>query len=198
MLQFDTETIVRGYAKGFFLMDDGQGHLNWYETPEQRTLIPLDDRFRYPRSLRRVLNRQQFHVRINSAFERVIEGCADRDETWISEELANIYRHLHERGWAHSFETWEGERLAGGILGIAIGGAFIGESMFFAIPDGSKVAMVKLVEHLRDRGYLLFDAQLSNPHLSRFGAFTVSGRDYLQQLFEAIRIRCKFVPPANY
>ena len=192
MLQWDIDNIVRGYAKGFFLMDDGEGNLQWYGTPEHRTLIPLDDRFRYPRSLRRVLNREQFHVRINSAFERVIEGCADREETWISAELAEIYRQLHACGWAHSFETWEGDRLAGGILGIAIGCAFIGESMFFAIPDGSKVAMVKLVEHLRDRGFLLFDAQLSNPHLSRFGAVTVTEEFYMQKLFEAIRIRCKF------
>ncbi len=192
MLQWDIKTIVRGYASGYFLMDDGEGTLNWYGTPEKRTLIPLDDRFRYPRSLRRVLNRQQFQVRINCAFEEVIAGCADRDETWISSELADIYRELHRDGWAHSFETWAGDSLAGGILGISIGGAFIGESMFFAIPDGSKVAMVKLVEHLRARGFQLFDAQLSNPHLSRFGSIAVSQDIYMQNLQEAIRLPCRF------
>lgn len=192
MLQWDIKTIVRGYASGYFLMDDGKGTLNWYGTPEKRTLIPLDDRFRYPRSLRRVLNRQQFQVRINCAFEEVIAGCADRDETWISSELADIYRELHRDGWAHSFETWTGDSLAGGILGISIGGAFIGESMFFAIPDGSKVAMVKLVEHLRARGFQLFDAQLSNPHLSRFGSIAVSQDMYMQNLQEAIRLPCRF------
>lgn len=192
MFQWDINSIVRGYSNGFFLMDDGHGHLSWYGTPEERTLIPLDDRFRYPRSLRRVLNRGQFHVRIDSAFERVIEGCADRDETWISDELSEIYRELHSAGWAHSFETWEDDCLAGGVLGIAIGGAFIGESMFFAIPDGSKVALVKLVEHLRDRNFLLFDAQLSNPHLSRFGSVSVASDDYMKNLQEAIRLPCRF------
>ena len=192
VLQWDIDSILRGYSHGFFLMDDGHGYLTWYGTPEERTLIPLDDRFRYPRSLRRILNRNQFSVRINSAFDRVVAGCADRDETWISDELGEIYGALHETGWAHSFETWEGDRLAGGILGIAIGGAFIGESMFFAIPDGSKVAMVKLVEHLRERSFQLFDAQLSNPHLSRFGSISVSADDYMKNLQAAIRLPCRF------
>ena len=195
MTTWNTTQIVRGYANGYFLMDNGEG-LGWYGTPEERVLIPLDDRFRFPRSLRRVLNRQQFHYRINGDFEAVVDGCAARRETWISPDLRGIYQSLHQDGWAHSFETWQGNQLAGGVLGLAIGGAFIGESMFFAIPDGSKVAMVGLVDHLRRQGFLLFDAQLSNPHLTRFGAINVSQEQYMQQLAEAVILSVRFdVPP---
>ncbi|NJN48664.1 MAG: leucyl/phenylalanyl-tRNA--protein transferase, partial [Alkalinema sp. RL_2_19] len=144
---FDLPSIINGYAQGYFLMADEQDQLGWYRS-HARTLIPLDDRFRYPKSLQRVLNQQRFEVAIDRDFEGVINGCSDRPETWISEELKTIYRKLHAAGWAHSFETWQGDKLAGASLASVIHGAFIGESMFFHIPEGSKVAMVKLVEHL--------------------------------------------------
>ena len=130
---------------------------------------------------------------INRDFMAVCEGCADRDTTWISEELKQIYWALHQAGWAHSFETWQGDELAGGILGIAINGAFIGDSMFYRIPEGSKVAMVKLVEHLRQRKYVLFDAQLQNPHLERFGSYVISSKQYRRLLQEAMLRPCSFV-----
>ncbi len=188
----DVEQIVTGYAQGYFLMADETGQqLGWYSSRE-RTLIPLDHRFRYPRSLRRVLNSDRFRVEINQAFEQVVAGCADRETTWISPELREIYGYLHRAGWAHSFETWEGDRLAGGILGLAIGGLFIGESMFYAIPDGSKVAMVRLVEHLRSQQFQVFDAQMMNPHLERFGAYVVDSRGYDRLLQQGIRRRCQF------
>lgn len=174
------------------MADDAGDNLSWYSSKE-RALIPLDDRFRYPKSLQRVLNQNRFTVAINRNFEAVVDGCADRDLTWISAELKEIYWELHLMGWAHSFETWQGEELAGGILGIAIGGAFIGESMFYQIPEGSKVAMVKLVEWLRSRGFLLFDAQMTNPHLERFGAYIVSNREYKRLLKQAVRQHCSFV-----
>jgi leucyl/phenylalanyl-tRNA--protein transferase len=192
-LRYDITNIIRGYAEGYFLMaDDAGDNLSWYSSKE-RALIPLDDRFRYPKSLQRVLNQNRFTVAINRNFEAVVDGCADRDLTWISAELKEIYWELHLMGWAHSFETWQGEELAGGILGIAIGGAFIGESMFYQIPEGSKVAMVKLVEWLRSRGFLLFDAQMTNPHLERFGAYIVSNREYKRLLKQAVRQHCSFV-----
>ncbi|MGG6293512.1 leucyl/phenylalanyl-tRNA--protein transferase [Leptolyngbya sp. AN02str] len=190
-VQYDISAIIQGYAQGYFLMADGlDGQLQWYSSRE-RTLIPLDERFRYPKSLRRVLNQQRFSVQVNRAFRAVVDGCADRDTTWISDELKQVYWELHLAGYAHSFETWQGDELAGGILGVVIGGAFIGESMFYRIPDGSKVAMVKLVEHLRSRQFVLFDAQLMNEHLSRFGAYNIGKDEYHGLLRFALRRRCR-------
>ncbi len=188
----DVAAIVAGYAQGYFLMaDEETGSLDWYGT-EQHTVIPLDERFHCPRSLRPLVRSEHFQVNINRAFDQVVEGCAARPQTWISSELKQIYAALHQAGFAHSFETWQGDTLAGGILGITIGAAFIGESMFYRIPNGSKVAMVKLVQHLRARGFRLFDAQLMNPHLARFGAFPMDGQDYQELLQQCIGIPCQF------
>ncbi len=184
-------SIIQAYAQGYFLMADDLGQLGWY-TSQQRTLIPLDERFRYPKSLRRVINQNRFTVAINRDFEAVCQGCADREVTWISPELIEIYLALNAAGWAYSFETWQGDQLAGGILGIVIRGAFIGESMFFRIPEGSKVAMVKLVEHLCKRHFFLFDAQLQNEHLERFGSYVISNQEYEQLLQKALSISCQF------
>lgn len=190
---FDVAEIIQGYAQGYFLMADEVGDgLGWYAT-YQRALIPLDERFRYPRSLKRVLNQNRFSVAINKDFYRVVAGCANRESTWISPELQQIYWELYRAGWAYSFETWQGNQLAGGILGIAIGGAFIGESMFYNIRDASKVAMVKLVERLRERNFLLYDAQIINPHLERFGAYLVSAEQYQEMLEKAIQRRCSLI-----
>lgn len=192
-MQFDLLSIVQGYAQGYFLMADGDSnHLSWY-TSRQRALIPLDERFQYPRSLQRILNQERFTTAVNRNFPAVVAACADRASTWISPELQEIYQALHQAGWAHSFETWQGDQLAGGILGIVIGGAFIGESMFYRIPEGSKVAMVKLVEQLRSRQFVLFDAQMTNPHLERFGAFLVSENQYQILLKQALRRQCSLV-----
>lgn len=184
-------SIVEGYSQGYFLMAGDDDQLEWYSS-RQRTLIPLDDRFRYPKSLQRVLNQNRFSVAIDRDFRAVCEGCADRDQTWISDELMDIYLALHQAGLAHSFETWQGDELAGGILGITIRGAFIGESMFYRITEGSKVAMVKLVEHLRSRNYVVFDAQLQNPHLERFGSIIVGSGKYKKMLKEAMMQDCVF------
>ncbi|AFY91404.1 leucyl/phenylalanyl-tRNA--protein transferase [Chamaesiphon minutus] len=186
--------IIAGYSQGHFLMaDDEDSDLQWYSSSEH-ALIPLDDRFRYPTSLRRVINQNRFSVRINGDFRAVVAGCADRDTTWISDELQEIYWELCQAGWAYSFETWQGNELAGGILGIAVGAAFIGESMFFQIPEGSKVAMVHLVNHLRRQNFQLFDAQMTNPHLERFGAYTIDTKTYQDLLATAIEHKCKFMP----
>lgn len=189
-MEIDIPSIVEGYSQGYFLMSE-DNELDWYSS-RQRTLIPLDDRFRYPKSLQRVLNQERFSVAIDRDFRAVCEGCADRDSTWISDDLMEIYLALHQAGWAHSFETWQGDKLAGGILGIAIRGAFIGESMFYRITEGSKVAMVKLVEHLRKRRYVLFDAQLQNPHLERFGSLVISSGQYKRVLHQAMMRDCVF------
>ena len=192
MERFDIRSIIDGYSQGYFLMSEGDGQpIEWYYT-NARTLIPLDQRFRYPKSLQRVINQNRFEVKIDSAFEQVVAGCADRETTWISKEMRSLYFNLHQAGWAHSFETWQGDQLAGGILGLAIRGVFIGESMFFKIPEGSKVAMVKLVNHLRSRGYGLFDAQLMNPHLERFGAYEIDDDSYQKMLQQSLTKTCSF------
>ena len=108
-------------------------------------------------------------------------------------ELQNIYYLLYQTGWAYSFETWQGDELAGGILGLVIGGAFIGESMFYRIPEGSKVAMVKLVEKLQERQFVLFDAQMMNPHLERFGAYGISEEEYQDLLYKALQCQCSLI-----
>lgn len=188
-MEYDVFAIVQGYAQGYFLMADDVNGLGWYASRD-RTLIPLDDRFRYPKSLRRALNSGRFTVAINRDFKAVVAGCANRETTWISGELQKIYWALHQAGWAYSFETWVGDELAGGILGIAIGGMFIGESMFYQIPEGSKVAMVKLVEKLRSRSFVFFDAQMMNPHLERFGAYRIEDDEYQALLKQALQRRC--------
>jgi leucyl/phenylalanyl-tRNA---protein transferase len=184
--KFDTAFIIESYASGYFLMaDPDTDELRWYKSLK-RTIIPLDNRFRYPKSLQRKLNSGRFEYSINRAFPDVLKGCQARESTWISEELQQIYLQLHTDGWAHSFESWQGGELAGGILGIAINGLFIGESMFYSVPDGSKVALVKLVEHLRQKGFTLFDVQLNNPHLNRFGAVEITDVVYEEELGAAV------------
>jgi leucyl/phenylalanyl-tRNA---protein transferase len=189
---YNIPAIIKSYSQGYFLMadEDDEENLTWYSS-NQRTLIPLDDRFRYPKSLQRSLNQNRFEVAINRDFMSVVEGCANRDSTWISPQLKEIYWELYKDGYAYSFETWQNDQLAGGILGIVIGGLFIGESMFFNIPEGSKVAMVKLVERLRERGFILFDAQMMNPHLARFGAYIIEEEEYNFVLRKAIKLKCK-------
>jgi len=191
-MEYDVSAIIEGYAQGYFLMADEANVLGWY-TSRDRTLIPLDERFCYPKSLRRVLNSERFTVTVNCDFSGVVGGCANREQTWISPELQEIYWQLYQSGWAYSFETWQGDELAGGVLGIVIGGAFIGESMFYRISDGSKVALVKLVERLRDRRFVFFDAQMMNPHLERFGAYRVNQREYQVLLRQALQRQCSLM-----
>lgn len=191
-MEYDVLAIIEGYAQGYFLMAEEDESLQWYSSRD-RTIIPLDAQFRYPKSLQRVLNSDRFTVAINRDFKAVVSGCANRETTWISQELQDIYLALYQTGWAYSFETWVGDELAGGILGIAIGGIFIGESMFYRIPDGSKVAMVKLVERLRSRSFVLFDAQMMNPHLERFGAYQIADVEYQELLKQALQRRCSLM-----
>jgi leucyl/phenylalanyl-tRNA---protein transferase len=187
----DVNTIIQAYSDGYFLMDNGEG-LGWYSS-RRHALIPLDERFHVPSSLRRALNSGRFETRVNSDFIGVVNGCAAREETWITPELKDIYLELNRAGFAFSFETWVNGELAAGILGIVIGGAFIGETMFYAVPEASKVAMVRLVEHLCARGFLLVDAQIQNPHLERFGAFEIREREYKPLLEKAIRAPVTFL-----
>ncbi len=169
------------------MADEDEGIL-WYD-PDPRAVLPLD-RFHVPRSLQRVLKRGDFEVRRDSAFREVIQACAmaapGREETWISEEIMSAYEDLFELGFAHSVEAWRDGQLAGGLYGVAINGLFAGESMFSHMRDGSKVALVHLVAHLRRQGYLLLDIQFLTRHLERFGAVEIARHEYKQALAVAL------------
>jgi leucyl/phenylalanyl-tRNA--protein transferase len=186
------QEVVDGYISGHFLMaDEDAGTLNWFGAPEH-TLMPLDERLHVPKSLNRPFNQNRFEVRISTDINGVLAGCQNRESTWISSDLANIYQRLARVGIVQTYETWQNGTLAGGVLGLHLGGAFIGESMFTAIEDGGKVALVSLCRHLAARGFLVFDAQLTNPHLERFGSYQMELEPYLALLKQAVGKDCLF------
>ena len=185
--------LLMAYCNGYFPMADaGTGKIDWY-SPDPRAIFDLNE-FTISRSLKLTLKKVPFEIRLNRNFENVMIGCAERKETWISEEIVRSYVELHRLGFAHSVECWKDESLAGGLYGVAIGGAFFGESMFSHRRDASKIALVHLVERLRARGFELLDTQFITPHLSRFGAKEIPREEYLQRLKKAIRKKCLFVP----
>jgi leucyl/phenylalanyl-tRNA--protein transferase len=186
------EALLAAYAIGIFPMADDEGVLHWL-APDPRALLPLDG-FEASRSLRGVIRRGMFEIRINTSFDRVIEACANRDDgTWISGEIMDAYKQLHELGFAHSVESWRGGELSGGLYGVAIGGAFFGESMFHRETDASKVALASLVVRLQERRYLLLDVQFMTAHLRTFGAVEVPRRTYERRLKRALARPCRFV-----
>ncbi len=170
---------------GIFPMAIEGGQIGWF-SPDPRGILPLDERFHINHGLKRTLRRNPFDIRFDTAFEEVIKGCAERDETWISGGITDTYIHLHHQDHAHSVEVWQDQKLVGGLYGIAIGGAFFGESMFSRVTDASKVALVALVNRLRDNGFQLLDTQWSTPHLKSFGGLELPKVIYLDLLDEAI------------
>ncbi len=188
----DPDILLNAYRCGIFPMAESkEGAIQWYE-PKQRAIFPLDG-LKISRSLRQSLNSRVFTVRFNSAFETVMRRCADREETWISEEIVQSYCELQRRGFAYSVETWHGEELAGGLYGVALGGAFFGESMFSRMRDASKVALVALVRRLVERQFVLLDAQFMTPHLESLGAVEIPQREYLKRLQRALLLQRSFV-----
>ena len=161
------------------------GEILWF-SPRKRGLIPLDGRFHIPHGLKRVLRKQPFEVRWNSAFREVIEACGERKETWIDEAIVESYVQLYEIGFAHSVECWDADGLQGGLYGVSLGQAFLGESMFSRKTDASKVALVHLVEWLREEQYLILDTQWMTDHLRQFGGEEVPREEYLTILQEAL------------
>ena len=166
------------------------GEIGWY-SPDPRAVVPLEE-FKIHRSLRLAIKKETFEIRLDTRFEEVMRGCANRNETWISEEIIRSYVHLYELGYGHSVEAWREGRLAGGLYGVAVGGAFFGESMFSAERDASKTALVVLVERMKERRYQLLDTQYITPHLAGFGAKEIPRDEYLNRLHAAIAIDCKF------
>lgn len=169
-------------------MADHDGEIYWYD-PNPRAIIPLDT-FHVPRRLAREVRRGRYDIRVDTVFRRVMEECAqptpDREETWISDELIDIYEVLHHTGIAHSVEAWQEGELVGGLYGVAIRGLFAGESMFSRAPNASKIALVHLVERLRRGGFLLLDTQFITSHLAQFGAYEISRAEYKRRLAAAI------------
>jgi len=178
------ELLRRAYAHGLFPMgDDRTGTVRWY-SPDPRAHLPLDD-LHVPHNLRRRVQKQAFDVTTDTVFEDVIRACADRDRTWITPRIIRAYTRLHDRGSAHSVECWQEGDLAGGLYGVALGGAFFGESMFFRVSNASKVALVHLVRQMRASGFTLLDTQYSTAHLERFGVVEIPRPDYLERLGHA-------------
>jgi len=183
--EMSPERILAAYMAGYFPMADSRnGIIRWF-SPDPRCILPLEG-FRVPRSLRRTIHRSVFSITVDKCFPSVIELCASRSETWISDEIIHAYTVLHRRGFSHSVEAWFEGELAGGLYGVAIRGAFFGESMFTRISDASKVCLEFLVRHLVARGFVLLDSQIINDHVRQFGAVEVAREDYFRLLLAAL------------
>nr|WP_226895602.1 leucyl/phenylalanyl-tRNA--protein transferase [Luteolibacter marinus] len=187
--------MLGAYAQGVFPMAD-QGELTWF-SPLMRGVIPLDEKFHVPHGLKRSLKRRPFEVKWNSNFRATMQGCADRERTWIDATILESYCLLHRLGYAHSVECHDADGLQGGLYGVALGKAFFGESMFSRKTDASKVALVALVERLREKGFLLLDTQWLTEHLQRFGGEEIPREDYQRRLKVALgKQDGTFHPPA--
>lgn len=161
------------------------GEIYWV-SPELRGLIPLDERFKVRKSLRKALNKKPYEISMDRAFREVMMACAERDETWIDEVILESYCHLHDLGYAHSVECWDGEGLQGGLYGVALGCVFFGESMFTRKVDASKIALVHLHEYLNANGFQLLDTQWMTAHLRQFGGYEIPRDEYLFLLKDAL------------
>lgn len=182
--------LITAYANGYFPMAPSadSADIHWFY-PESRGILPLDD-FHVPRSLTKFLKRKPFTYTTNRCFDEVIRACTQRKgDTWINQPIMDLYSALHRQGSVHSVECWQGDMLAGGLYGVALGGVFFGESMFTRSENASKAALVYLVELLKNAGYTLLDAQYVNDHLKQFGIVEISREDYLQRLERALEIK---------
>jgi leucyl/phenylalanyl-tRNA--protein transferase len=189
--QLTPELLLQAYRMGIFPMGEPDGQIYWY-SPDPRAVIELDE-FHVSKTLAQRYRQRRFEIRCDHAFDRVIAACADRSEgTWISGQIVDAYTALHRAGHAHSVEAWQEDQLVGGLYGVTIGGAFFGESMFHRVTDASKVALVWLVERLRQRNYCLLDVQFITEHLARFGATQIPRDEYHRRLDEALDRDCTF------
>src|SRR5262245_31514340 len=187
------DALLSAYASGWFPMAVAPGEIRWY-SPDPRGIIPIDT-FHLPRRLARTIRKSRFEIRVDTDFRGVIAACASRqdaDGNWIDREIIESYSALHTLGYAHSVETWLDGALVGGLYGVALKGAFFGESMFHRVDDASKAALAALVDRLRARGYTLLDTQWVTDHLQQFGATEISRRRYLRLLHEALKVETTF------
>lgn len=172
------------------MADENTEEIFWH-SPDPRAIFPIN-KIKKPKSLLKSSRKKGFQYSVNADFEFVIRACADREDTWISEDIINIYKDLHENGHAHSVETWMNDEIVGGLYGLAIGGAFFGESMFNTESDAAKASFYYLVEHLKMRGFILLDSQYINPFTEQLGAIEISRENYLSLLKESLILPVSF------
>ena len=191
-LELTPELVLRAYGAGVFPMADGadSDDIYWVD-PRKRGILPLNG-FHLSRSLRKRLLRDDYKVRVDTAFDDVMAACADRPETWINDTIFELFRQLHRMGYAHSIEVWQDDAMIGGLYGLHLGAAFFGESMFSRERDGSKIALAWLVARLRKGGFTLLDTQFTTDHLESLGARAVPRAHYLDLLDRALNRRGKF------
>jgi leucyl/phenylalanyl-tRNA---protein transferase len=186
------ELLLEAYRAGVFPMAEHRDDpdLFWVD-PRKRGVFPLDG-FHISRSLAKTLRRDEYRVTRNLDFGAVMEACADRSETWINQNIRELYEELHNRGAAHSLEVWRGTHLIGGVYGVTVGAAYCGESMFSRERDASKIALAWLVDVLRRSGFVLFDTQFLTHHLASLGALEITRAEYRRQLAQALRMHADF------
>jgi leucyl/phenylalanyl-tRNA---protein transferase len=190
-MELTPEVLEACYRSGAFPMDDGHGRLGFYRS-NPRSILELDS-LHVSRSLARVIRKRTYEVHVDRNFEAVIRACAEREDTWISAEIIHAFIQFHGSGYAHSVEAYSGGELVGGLYGVALGGAFMGESMFSRKRDASKVCLIHLVERLKERGYVLLDCQIQNDHLARLGATEIPELEYMKRLEHALSLDRSFV-----
>ena len=191
MDMLEPDMLLSAYAQGIFPMADEDGELFWL-SPDPRTILPLED-FHASKNLLKKYRNGPYEMVVDRDFSGVIDACSERSEgTWISGEIRDAYVHLHRLGFAHSVEAYLEGRLIGGLYGVALRGAFFGESMFFRETDGSKLALVHLVERMRDRGMVLLDVQFTTEHLKQFGVVEIPRSEYLDRLQNALSLSASF------
>ena len=184
--------VLEAYKSGIFPWPVRQGLVPW-ASPDPRAIFPLDGPSSWPRTVRRAL-KAGFRVSVNEAFQDVMQACGDRpgEGTWITPDILSTYAELHRLGWAHSIEVWTGQRLAGGLYGIAMGGMFAGESMFHRVSGASKVAFAACADRLRERGFALFDVQVLTGHLTLLGCIEVPRDAYRDRVRVALQRSARF------
>lgn len=189
-MKLTPEVLEMCYRNGAFPMADDYGRIEFYHS-DPRSILELDA-LHVSKSLARVIRKETYEVFADRDFEGVIRACADRERTWINAEIIESYVRLHEEGKAHSVEAYLENELVGGLYGVTLGGAFMGESMFSLRPDASKVCLYYLVEHLKERGFTLLDCQIQNDHLARLGAVEIPEDEYLRRLRDALSVDREF------
>ena len=186
------EMIYGGYRDGWFpmMVEEETGKTGWFQ-PKKRCLFPIEG-IRVSKSLAKTIRQNRFEIRFDTSFERVISNCRRPEGNWINDDFIRVYTQIHRQGWAHCAECWFNENLVGGVYGIGIGGVFYAESMFHRETDASKVALYALIETCRAKGFVLFDAQIMNPHLRSLGAFEVSNKEYQKMLNNALQVQTEW------